>query len=77
MLSDKIEEGRATTSRNKRAEIYKECLDLIMDLAVEFPTYQRNDMCVYNKKVIDANSLVKNPSFNMGLFDKIWEIDYV
>ncbi len=77
MLSDKIEEGRATTSRNRRAEIYKECLDLIMDLAVEFPTYQRNDMCVYNKTVIDANSLVKNPSFNMGLFDKIWEIDYV
>ncbi len=81
-LSDEIDDGRATTSRNLRADIYGGgngrvgCLNLIMKLAVELPTYQRNDMCVYNKNVIDANSLVKNPSFNMGLFDRLWEIDY-
>jgi hypothetical protein len=46
-------------------------------LAVELPTYQRSDLCVYNNKVIDGSTLVKNPSYNMGLFSKIWEIDYV
>lgn len=76
-LSDKIDEGRETLVRDNRIAIYAECLDLIMDLAVELPTYQRNDLCVYNKTVIDADSLVKNPSYIIGLFDKIWEIDYV
>ena len=48
-----------------------------MQLAVELPTYQRKDLCVYNKNVISAKSLVQNPNYNIGLFDKIWEIDYV
>lgn len=76
-LSEKIEEGRETTVRENRVQIYAECLDLIMSLAVELPTYQRDDLCIYNTTVIDANSLVKKPSYIMGLFDKIWEIDYV
>jgi peptide/nickel transport system substrate-binding protein len=76
-LSEKIDEGRETLNQTKRAAIYSECLDLIMDLAVELPTYQRSDLCVYNNKVIDGSTLVKNPSYNMGLFSKIWEIDYV
>ena len=54
-----------------------DCLDLTMQLAVELPTYQRKDLCVYNKNVISAKSLVQNPNYNIGLFDKIWEIDYV
>ena len=48
-----------------------------MDLAVELPTYQRSDLCVYNNTVIDAKTLVKNPNCFIGLFDKLWEIDYV
>lgn len=76
-LSTKIDEARQTLDQNTRADIYAQCLDLVMQLAVELPTYQRNDMCVYNVNVIDANSLVQNPSYNMGLFDLIWEIDYV
>ncbi|MDE7306873.1 MAG: hypothetical protein K2N33_05725, partial [Clostridia bacterium] len=77
MLSDLIDEARTMDDQDTRKEIYADCLDLVMQLAVELPTYQRMDLCVYNTKVIDANTLVKNPGFNMGLFDKIWEIDYV
>lgn len=76
-LSTKIDEGRETTVKENRIQIYEECLNLIMDLAVELPTYQRDDLCVYNTTVIDVNSLVQSPSYIMGLFDKIWEIDYV
>lgn len=76
-LSEKIDAGRETLVQDTRKQIYSECLDLIMQLAVELPTYQRNDLCVYNRNVIDEDSLVKNPSYIMGLFDKIWEIDYV
>lgn len=76
-LSGKIDEGRQTLSEDNRKAIYAECLDLIMDLAVELPTYQRSDLCVYNNTVIDANTLEKNPNCFIGLFDKLWEIDYV
>lgn len=76
-LSGWIDAGRETLVRDNRKAIYSTCFDLIMDLAVELPTYQRDDLCVYNKTVIDADSLVKNPSHIIGLFDKIWTIDYV
>ena len=82
-LSDLIERAREIDStdenaaRSARAEIYADCLDMTMQLAVELPTYQRKDLCVYNKNVISAKSLVQNPNYNIGLFDKIWEINYV
>lgn len=76
-LSDKIDEGRTYLNRDQRAPIYWDCLDLIMDLAVELPIYQRKDLCVYNKTVIDAKTLVKSPNHYIGLFDKLWEINYV
>ncbi|MGN0817741.1 MAG: hypothetical protein ACI4L9_02115, partial [Candidatus Coproplasma sp.] len=76
-LSAKIDEGRETLNQSERIAIYAECMDLIMDLAVELPTYNRSDLCVYNKNVIDGATLVKNPNHNIGLFDKLWEIDYV
>jgi peptide/nickel transport system substrate-binding protein len=76
-LSDYIDQGRQTLDQEERAGIYSTCLDLIMSLAVELPTYQRNDLCVYNNTVINKDTLVSNPSSNMGLFDKIWEINYV
>lgn len=76
-LSDKIDEARTVLGKEQRKAIYGDCLDLVMELAVEFPVYQRDDLCIYNKNVIAANSLVKNPNHNLGLFGKIWEINYV
>ncbi len=76
-LSTKIMEARSYSEKADRAPVYAECLDKIMELYVEMPTYQRQDLCVYNKDVIDANSLVKNPNNYIGLFDRIWDIDYV
>lgn len=75
-LSKKIEEARQTLDETTRASIYAEALDLIMDLAVELPTYQRNDLVVYNNKVIDETTLNQNPSANEGVYDRLWEVDY-
>ena len=61
---------------SERKEIYAEALDLIMDLAVELPTYQAKELVVYNKKVIAEETLVQNPSVYMGVYNRIWEINY-
>lgn len=75
-LSELIDDARETTAQSKRADIYAEALDLVMELAVELPTYQRND-CVAYTTVIDANSLNQNPNAFAGVIDKLWELNYV
>ena len=75
-LSEKIEAGRQTLDESARKAIYADALDLIMELAVELPTYQRNDLVVYNNKVIDETTLNQKPSANEGVYDRLWEVNY-
>ena len=76
-LSELIDQARSVLEQAPRAEIYAECLDLVMELAVEMPLYQRNDMTVYNKTKIDGKTLNQKPTAYDGLFSKIWEVGYV
>ena len=55
-LSDLIEDGRSTTSQSAREQIYSDALDIVMQLAVELPTYQRKDLYAYNAKKIDETT---------------------
>ena len=72
-LSEKIEEGRTIdheaglAQKKNRAEIYAEALDLVMQLAVELPTYQRDDLFAYNTVKIDTSTFNKNVSAFKGL----------
>ena len=75
-LSEKIEAGRQTLDESARKAIYADALDLIMELAVELPTYQRNDLVVYNNKVVDETTLNQKPSANEGVYDRLWEVNY-
>lgn len=76
-LSDYIDAARAVIDQNTRADIYSAALDLVMELAVEMPTYQRNDLTVYNSAKIDKDTLNPNPTANDDLFSKIWEVGYI
>lgn len=75
-LSDKIDEARKTINKTVRTALYKQALDLVMELAVELPTYQRNDLVVYNKDLIDVTSINQNPTYLSGVFDKLWLVDF-
>ena len=59
-LSDLIDAGRKTNNQDERAAIYSQALDIVMQLAIELPTYQRNDLFAYNTNKIDVNSLTPN-----------------
>lgn len=56
-LNTLIEKGRTSLNVDERKPIYSEALDKAMEIAVELPTYQRKNMYVYNKTVIDPESL--------------------
>lgn len=76
-LSKKIDAGRQTLNQSDRTAIYKDCLDLIMDMAVEFPTYQRRNLCVYNSAVLDAKSMhLSDASHFVGPIDELWKVAY-
>ena len=47
-----------------------------MELAVEFPLYQRSDLTVYNSEKIDSETLNQNTNAYDSLFNKIWEVGY-
>lgn len=78
-LSELIDDGRSTTDIEERKDIYKQALDLIMELAVEFPTYQRNDMSAFNKNLLDVSTMTpaeERSPYN-GLLSRIWELNYL
>lgn len=77
-LSRYIDAGRDTDDQDERTDIYKTALELVMELAVEMPTYQRKDMTAYNSELIDETTLIpeKERSPYNGLFARIWEVNF-
>ncbi len=77
-LSDIIDEARETLDQAERTTLYAQALDLVMELAVELPTYQRNDLFAYNTKIIDSSSLIPESeltSYN-GPLSRLWEVSF-
>ena len=75
-LSNLIDDARETTDREVRTELYKQCMELILDLAIELPVYQRDVLYAYNSNVIDSSTLPTTINPYTSPIDKIWEIDF-
>ena len=56
-LSEIIELARKTNDEDRRKSYYAQALDIVMQLAVELPTYQRDDLFAYNANKIDKSTL--------------------
>ena len=76
-LSNEIEKARKTLDEETRKNSYEKCLNYVMDLAIQLPIYQRADLCVFNKKVLDEKTVNLNANNLSGVLDRIWEVDYV
>ena len=75
-LSTIIDDARRTLDEKQRIKFYAEALDLVMDLAVELPTYQRSDLFAYNTNIIDVNTLTPADELTPynGPMSRIWEV---
>jgi len=76
-IADLIDAGRSTNDRRERSLIYRDTFDRIMDLAVELPTYNRQDMFVFNRHVIDVSTLQHSDSPFWSPLARIWEVSLV
>lgn len=76
-LSGIIDEARSSNDEDYRKQKYSTALDLIMELAVEFPIYQRKDLFAYQSNMLDPSTLPTEVTPFSGLLARIWEIDYI
>lgn len=59
-LDDLILQARSTTDQAARKAMYKACLDIIVDWAVEIPVYQRQDCNIFSTQRVNIDSLAKD-----------------
>lgn len=56
-LSQLIVDARATTDQAFRKLMYKECLDIIIDWAVEIPVYQRQNAIIFSTERVNMDTM--------------------
>lgn len=70
-LDEVILEARQTTDIEVRKTLYAEALDIIMDNAVEMPVYQRKNMYIFNKDIINIDTLPVDMTPFYGYFAEV------
>lgn len=76
-LSDIIDYARSMMDQELRKPEYEKAMQLVLDLAVELPVYQRKTLYAYNSKTIKG--LTKKEDINpyTSPLEKIWEIELI
>lgn len=59
-LDSLIMEARTSDDQAFRKAEYKQCLDIILDWAVELPTYQRQNCVIYSPERINEDTIAKD-----------------
>ena len=72
-LSDLIDDARSIEDKTERANLYKQAMGYVLDLAVEMPIYQRQNLYAYNAKKIGGIEKNVNP-FTSPL-ERVWELE--
>ena len=76
-LAELIEEGLKYMSAEERKPIYEKALEVLAQLSIEIPTYQRKNMFGYNNTVIDATTLSSTVTPYWGPLAEIWKLSFV
>lgn len=77
-LANLIDDGRETTEVSERKEIYIDAQNKLMELAVEFPTYQRKVYYVWGKGLFDPDSILTGSDVGtyQSPLSRIWEVSW-
>ena len=75
-LSQVIDDARETDDRETRTALYEEAMGYVLDLAVELPVYQRQQLYAYNAKILDPTSFPQDLNPYSSPLDRLWEIKF-
>ena len=56
-LDKLILEARTSMDKNYRKTVYKSCLDIIVDWAVEVPVYQRQNAIIFSPERVNMDTV--------------------
>ncbi len=66
--------ARSTTDQAARKELYRQGLDIIMDWAVETPTYQRRNAVLFSTELVDLNTVTPDITTFYGWMAEIEDL---
>ncbi len=70
-LDQLIVDARKSDDQNYRKAIYKQALDIIMDWAVEIPTYQRQNCVIFSTERVNIDTLTPDITTFWGWLNDI------
>ena len=76
-LAELIEEGVKYMNVDERKPIYEKALEVLAQLNIELPTYQRKNMFAYDNTKIDATTLSQTVTPYWGPMAEIWKVSFV
>ena len=76
-MSEIIDDARETDDREIRTALYEEAMGYVLDLAVELPVYQRQQLYAYNANILDESSFPSELNPYSSPLDRLWEIKFV
>lgn len=76
-LGELIEQGTKYMLAEERAPIYAKALEVLAQLNIELPTYQRKNLFVYNGDIIDGTTLSTTVTPYWGPMAEIWKVQFV
>ena len=74
-LDEDIMAARTSDDQEYRKAIYKECLDIILDWAVEVPVYQRQDCTIFSTERVNMDTVIKDMTTYYGWMAEIEKIE--
>ena len=74
-LDTLIMEARKSTDQAFRKPMYTECLDIIMDWAVEIPTYQRQNAIIFSTERVDMSTVTPDITTFYGWMAEIEKLE--
>ena len=75
-MSEIIDDARETDDQAVRTSLYEKAMGYVLDLAVELPVYQRQQLYAYNANIIDSSSFPEEINPYSSPLDRMWEIKF-
>ena len=75
-MSEIIDDARETDDQVERTALYEKAMGYVLDLAVELPVYQRQQLYAYNANIIDSESFPEDVNPYSTPLDRLWEIKF-
>ena len=74
-LDQLIMDARATTDQTYRKAMYKACLDIVIDWAVEIPVYQRQNCIIFSSERVNMDTVTPDITTFYGWLSEVEKIE--